>query len=164
MQRSWCLRRAERAGFFTLSILPEEVRRGLLEQWILGGGGTSSFFATESDTLLEFIASRLPDPSHQLTACRFEQATLRANQAVGFTPSDLELPLSRPSSMRYALRRGRYAATATFHGDPHEIIGALMNHRPLPAVSAEATTMLFGPGLERLCRVASPLEVALWRS
>ena len=32
----------------------------------------------EAEGLLEFIAGRLPDPSHELSACRFEQATLRA--------------------------------------------------------------------------------------
>jgi hypothetical protein len=31
-----------------------------------------------------------------------------------------------------------------------------------PVSSADATTMLFGPGLDRLFRVASPREVALW--
>jgi hypothetical protein len=111
VQRSWCVGRAARAGFFTLSILPEDLRRQLLDEWTDAGGGTSSFFAAEAEALLEFIASRLPNPSHELTACRFEQATLRANEhAIGFTPPDPEL-LSTPGC---TLRRGRFAGIAAF--------------------------------------------------
>jgi hypothetical protein len=160
VQRSWCVGRAARSAPLTLSILPKELRCRLLDQWTEAGGGTSSFFAIEGETFLEFIASRLPNPSHELTACRFEQATLRANeQAIGFTPQDPNLLLA-PGC---ALRRGRYAGMVAFHGESYAIIEALVKHQALPPVSADATTILFGPGLDRLCRVASPREVALWQ-
>jgi hypothetical protein len=160
VQRSWCVGRASRAAFLTLSILPRDLRRQVLDQWTEAGGGTSSFFAAEAEAFLEFIASRLPNPSHELTTCRFEQATLRAGeQAPGFTPPDPDLLLA-PTR---ALRRGRYAGMAVFHGEPCAIIEAVMKHHALPPVSADATTLLFGPGLDRLWRVASPGEVALWQ-
>jgi len=159
VQRSWCVGRAARAAPLTLSVLPQDLRRRLLDQWTEAGGGTSSFFAIEGETFLDFIASRLPNPSHELTACRFEQATLRANQqAIGFTPPDADLLLV-PGC---ALRRGSYGGMVVFHGEPHAIIEALEKHQALPPVSADVTTILFGPGLDRLCRVASPREVALW--
>src|SRR5215471_3609311 len=80
VQRSWCIGRTMNAGKLTLSILADDVRRPLLDAWTSSGGGTSSFFASEADALFDFIAARLRDPSHELAACRFEQATLRANE------------------------------------------------------------------------------------
>ncbi|MFY9727185.1 MAG: hypothetical protein WB579_06640 [Bryobacteraceae bacterium] len=159
VQRSWCVGRAERAGYLTLSILPEDLRRRLLDDWTEAGGGTSSFFAAEADAFLDFIASRLPHSSHELTACRFEQATLRANeQAIGYTPPDPDLL----QATQCALRRGRHAGLVAFYGEPHAIIEALVQHRALPPLSAAATAILFAPGLERLWRVASSRESALW--
>ncbi|MGD0666155.1 MAG: hypothetical protein ABSB23_01235 [Bryobacteraceae bacterium] len=159
VQRSWCVGRAERAGYLTLSILPEDLRRRLLDDWTEAGGGTSSFFAAEAEAFLDFIAGRLPHPSHELTACRFEQATLRANQqAIGFTPPGPD----RLQAPRCALRRGRHAGLVAFHGEPHAIIEALTQHQALPPVSAAATAILFAPGLEGLWRVASSREAALW--
>lgn len=159
VQRSWCVGRAARAGSLTLSILPEDLQRHLLDEWTEAGGGTSSFFAAEAEAFLDFIASRLPHPSHELTACRFEQATLRANeQAVGFTPPDPD----RLQAPRCALRRGQHAGLVAFYGEPHAIIAALIQHQTLPPMSAVATAILFGPGLEDLWRVASSREVALW--
>jgi hypothetical protein len=130
-------------------------------EWTESGGGTSSFFAAESEAFLEFIASHLPDPSHELTACRFEEATLRAGrQAAGFTPPNPDL-LPFP---RGFLRRGSSAGIVVFHGEPHAIIEALTKRQTLPPVSANTTAMLFGPGLEGLCRLASQREVELWRN
>lgn len=159
VQRSWCVGRASRAAPFTLSILPGDLSRRLLEDWIEAGGGTSSFFAAEAEGLLEFIASRLPDPSHELSACRFEQATLRASeQAIRFTPPALELLSSEGSTVR----RGRFGGVAAFHGRADAIIDALVKRRTLPAISPDVVTTLFGPGLDRLWRFASPREAVLW--
>lgn len=159
VQRSWCVGRTMNAGFLTLSILADDVRRPLLDEWTNSGGGTSSFFAAEADALFDFIADRLPDPSHELTACRFEQATLRANEKVaGFTPPEL-VRLDAPLC---ALRRGRYAGIVLFHGDPGAILNALLTRKRLPLISREVTAILFGPGLDRLWRPASVTEVELW--
>jgi hypothetical protein len=147
------------AGYLTLSILPHELRRRLLDEWTSSGGGTSSFFAAEADGLLDFIARRLPYPSHELTACRLEQATLRANDAAAlFTPPDL----ARLDAARCVLRRGRSAGIVFFHGRPDQILDALLEHSPLPPVSPQPTPVLFGPGLDRLCRPASLNDVDLW--
>lgn len=160
VQRSWCVGRSERAAALTLSILPEGVRRQLLDEWTEAGGGTSSFFASEADALLEFIASRLPDPSHELTACRFEQATLRAGEgATGFVAPDPKVLLASDC----ILRRGRFAGMATFYGQPDQVIRALSLQGLLPPLSSsEAIPVLFGPGLEGLWRLASSQEAALW--
>jgi hypothetical protein len=161
VQRSWCVGRAARAGFFTLSILPKDVRDEVLDAWTEAGGGTSSFFAAEAEAFLEFIAGRLPDPSHELTACRFEQATLRANERrKSFTPPDPDLL----ADSRCVLRRGRHAGMVAFYGDPHRIIEALVKHQPLPPAPSNVTTMLFGPGLAQSCRMASQREVAIWQT
>jgi hypothetical protein len=159
VQRSWCVGRAKRAGQLTLSILSEPLRRSLLEEWTESGGGTSSFFQAEAEALLNFIASRLPDPSHERSACRFEQATLRASSASeNFTPPDpdfVDLP-------GMELQRGRSATVVLFHGKPEAILEALLLHRPVPSIMPVGTPMLFAPGLEGLCRIASPREADLW--
>ena len=159
VQRSWCVARTMNGGSLTLSILPEDLRRTLLDEWTNAGGGTSSFFAAEADRLLDFIARRLPYPSHELTACRLEQATLRANDAAAlFTPPGS----ARLNAARCVLRRGRHAGIVFFHGEPEQILDALLEHNPLPPVSPHATPILFGPGLDRLCRPAELSEVELW--
>ena len=103
VQRSWCVGRAARAGYLTLSTFPVALRSALLDEWVNSGGGTSSFFAAEGDALLDFIANRLPDPSHELTLCRLEQATLRANDgAIDFRAPDAALidnPAGRPVAL-----------------------------------------------------------------
>ena len=159
VQRSWCVGRTLNAGFMTLSILADDVRRSLVDQWTNSGGGTSSFFDAEADALFDFIADRLPDPSHELTACRFEQATLRANEkAADFAPPEL-VRLDAPLC---TLRRGRHAGMMLFHGDPGPILDALWTRKPLPPVSPEVTAILVCPGLDRLWRLASVTEVRLW--
>lgn len=160
VQHSWCIGRAKKTGGLTLSILPPDDRKQLLEAWTRAGGGTSSFFAAEADAFLEFVACRLSDPSHELSICRFEQATLRANDG----QSTFSTSQSPPDSARSSLRRGRHAALVFFHGKPDEIMGALSNERPLPPMSAEVkAAMLFAPGIEQLCRPASSGEIAIWQ-
>jgi hypothetical protein len=160
VQRSWCVDRAVRAANLTLSALPPEVSSGLLDEWVNSGGGTSSFFAAEGEALLEFVASHLPDPSHELSLCQLEQATLRANEgARRFRPPDAAL-LDNP---KCRLRRGDWAGIVRFHGEPNQTLNALLEHRSLPPVSPQPEwTMLFGPGIDKLCRQASPSELALW--
>lgn len=161
VQRSWCIGRAKKAGGLTLSMLPAALRERLVDDWTGSGGGTSSFFLAEADAFLDFVAGRLADPSHELTICRFEQATLRANDGAGvFAARRCDAP--EPTSS--ALRRGRYAAMVFFHGVPDEIMSAAVEGRPLPALSPEAkAAILFAPGFAHLCRPASFGEIALWR-
>jgi hypothetical protein len=158
VQRSWCAGRAANAAKLTLSMLPADERRRLLGDWVNAGGGTPSFFAAEADAFLDFIARRLPDPSHTLTLCRVEQATLRASEGtLRFAvpdPSRLDAPAC-------ILRAGRYATLVRFHAEPRLLLAALEG-QPLPPVSRETTAVLFGPGLDGLSRLATGDEVALW--
>src|SRR5258706_13121004 len=63
VQRSWRDRRAVNAGLLALSTLQGDVRRRLLGAWIESGGGTATFFATETESRLDFISTDLPEPS-----------------------------------------------------------------------------------------------------
>jgi hypothetical protein len=160
VQRSWCVGRSKNAGYLTLSVLTEDVQKRMLDEWTDCGGGTSSFFAAETEAFLDFIAERLPDPSHELTACRLEQATIRASDgAAAFAAPDPAL-LEQPG---FVLRRGRYAGVVRFYGEPDRILNGLVNREGLPPVSAVAeVVMLFGPGLEQFCCSASVRQTDLW--
>ena len=158
VQHSWCARRAVNAGLLALSIMHDDARRRLLGAWIRCGGGTSSLFAAEADALLEFIAEQLPDPSPELAVCRFEQLTLRANDAASsFTAPDRPL-----FELRRIVRQGRHAGVVLFHGEPDMILNALWHRKPLPDFSPEVTPLLVAPGLKPLCRIASRHELELW--
>jgi hypothetical protein len=161
VQRSWCIDRAWRAGYLTLSILQPELRHHVLDEWANSGGGTSSFVAAEADRLLEFIANLLPDPSHELSACCLEQASIRANAGTVVFEAPDTTRLDRRESV---LQRSCFGGIATFHGEPDLIMTALLNREECPPIlSTIENVLLFGPGLERLCRPASSAEVALWK-
>src|SRR5215218_7798519 len=81
VQRSWCIARATKAAHLTLSLLPEEERERLLNEWVDSGSGTHSFFRVEADSFLDFLGRRLSDRSCEFTVCQFERATLRASDA-----------------------------------------------------------------------------------
>lgn len=154
IQRSWCVGRAGKAARLTLSVLPAEQARQLLEQWVNLGGGTSSFFAAEADAFLEFIARTLPDPSHARTICRVEQATLRASAGV---VEMVQPDLRRLAEPAGELRMGRYAALVPFYAEPRLLLGALEG-AALPPLSPKASWVLFAPGIENLFRGASDDE------
>lgn len=157
-QRSWCAGRAAKSAQLTLSLRPAEERQRLLDDWVNSGGGTPSFFTAEAAAFLEFLAERLPCPSHALTVCRVEQATLRARDgAIRFAVPDRSW-LDAPDRV---LRAGRYAALVPFHAAPHLLLAALEG-QPLPPISPTITPVLFGPGLPGLSRLATGEEMALW--
>jgi hypothetical protein len=138
IQRSWCEGRAAKAAHLTLSLLTEEHRNRLLEEWTNSGAGTSSFFEAEGDAFLEFLRSRLDDPSQALTICRIERATIRASgRAECFVKPDL----SRLDDTEWVVRSDRFAAILHCDTPPHLV--------------------LFAPGLERLWRAASREEADL---
>jgi hypothetical protein len=104
VQRSWCESRAANAAYLTLSILSDASRRAILDEWVRSGGGTASFFGSEAEGLLNFIAQRLPAPSRELNVCRFEQAVIRASiQSSGFRPPAL-------LDKAHEVRRARHAS------------------------------------------------------
>ena len=159
VQRSWCTGRAAKAAYLTLSILASEQREQLLEDWVRSGGGTQSFVGAESEAFLEFIASRLPKPSHELTICRMELAALRSNEgSLHFERPELSA-IDRPSCL---LLRGRYAGIVHFYAEPDRVLNALLKRESCPAISGDVTTLLFGPGLDRLHARASSMEAALY--
>jgi hypothetical protein len=159
IQRSWCLGRAEKSAHLTLSILPGDERRRLLDEWINSGAGTQSFYATEADSFFDFIIGHLSNPSHELTVCQLERATLRASNGTSNFAAPDPLRLNDPNC---PLRHGSYAGLVRFYAEPHRLLDSLQKHEPLPPLSSEVMTMLFGPGLEQLCRPASMAEVNLW--
>jgi hypothetical protein len=158
VQRSWCARRAVNAGLLALSILRDDTRRRLLDAWIHSGAGTSAFFAVEADALLDYIAEQLPDPSAELTLCRFEQLTLRANHRAGFFKAP-DRALFDPQRL---MRRAHHAGVLVFHGKPDLLLNALLQRKPLPGFSLEVTALLIAPGLQPLCRIATAHEKELW--
>jgi hypothetical protein len=158
VQRSRCARRTVNAGLLALSVLRDETRRRLLDEWIHSGAGTSSLFATEADALLDVIARQLPDPSPELSLCRLEQLALRANdKASSFKPPDR----ARLGPQRI-VGRAPHAGVVLFPGEPDLILSGLLRQKPAPAASVDLTALLVAPGLQPLCRVASDHERGLW--
>jgi len=159
VQRSWCAGRAAKAAFLTLSMLPDETRRQLLNDWTSLGGGTQSFVAAESAAFLEFISRHLENPSHEFTVCMLEMAALRANEGAQHFARPRPINLD---SQHCLLQRGNYAGLVRFHAQPQQLLDALMKKEPLPPMSSNATALLFGPGLDRLYRTASRNEVIVY--
>lgn len=126
VQHSWCSRRAVNEGLLTLSILRDDVRLSLLAAWMSSG-----------DTLLDFIARRLPDPSAALSVCRFEQLAQRAHSAA----RSFKAPDPALFDPRRLIQRGRDAGLASFQNEP---------------------SLLVAPGLQSLCRMACPQEKQIW--
>ena len=158
-QRSLCARRAANAAFLTLSILPDETRRLLLNQWVSSGGGTRSFVEAESGAFLHFISQHLTDPSHEFAVCMLELAALRASEGARHFERPNPFALD---SQECLLQRGHYAGLVRFHAQPQQLLDALMERGPLPPLSPNATSLLFGPGLDRLHRTASRSEVTVY--
>jgi len=160
IQRSWCESRAATGAQLTLSILPLAQRRELIREWVDGGGGTDSFFAFEAAAFLQFIAQRIPDPSHALSLCRLEQAVLRAEAvAAQFVPPDVAL-LDQPDCM---VRASPHAAFVAIFAELDQLLLAIEGQGPVPPLS-EPHMLLVAPGLPGLARPADTAEVALWRS
>jgi hypothetical protein len=96
IQRSWCRGRAAKSAILTLSILQVNLRDNILDEWILTGNSTGLFFTSDAVNFLEFIGQRLPDPSHALSICRFEQAVFRAS--LGELTFDRQSPCASENS------------------------------------------------------------------
>ncbi len=159
IQRSWCEGRAANAAALTLSILPLGQRRQIIEEWVSIGGGASSFFASEADAFLEFIARRLPEPSHELTVARLEQAVQRVSDAAAAFRLSHSAVLGAPE---IKLRRSKGAALVSFFAEPQRIFAALNGAEPLPPLSDRSYWVLCAPGLPGLFRSATVDEAALW--
>jgi hypothetical protein len=126
VQHSWCARRAVNEGLLTLSILRDDVRQSLLMAW-----------TRSTDSLLDFIAGHLPNPSAELAVCRFEQLAMRAHHAA----AGFKAPHPALFDPRRVLRRGGDAGLAAF---------------------PDGRALLVAPGMTSLCRIASPTEKRVW--
>jgi hypothetical protein len=161
IQRSWCVARAAKSAHFTLSLLPDEKRQALLDEWVDAGAGTNSFFDAEGESFLSFISKRLTDPSPELSVCQFEQATLTAsNGASSYTSPDL----SGLANTDRKLRHGRYAALVRLYVDPSLLIESMQTRKPLPPLSSDPLVLMFSPGLPQLCNAPSEEEIATWEA
>lgn len=158
VERSWGARRPVNAGLLALSTLQGDVRRRLLGAWMESGGGTASFFPAVADSLLDFIAEQLPDPSPELALCRVEQLTLHATQRA----STFEAPDSALLEPQRVVRQARHAGVVLFPGGSDLILSKLLQREPLPPGLRNATPLIVAPGLRPLCRMASPPEHELW--
>ena len=158
VERSWGARRPVNAGLLALSTLQGDIRRRLLCAYLESGGGTASFFASVADSLLDFIAEQLPDPSPELALCRVEQLTLRATHRA----SAFETPDPAILDPQRVLCQGRHAGVVLFPGGSDLILSKLLQREPPPALSRNARPLLVAPGLQPLCRLASPIEHHIW--
>jgi hypothetical protein len=158
VQRSWCKGRSAKAARLSLSVLDKDERRRLLDAWVNAGGGRSSFFASETDAFLNFIAERLPDPSHELTICRMEQGLIRAKGGLDGFDARRRLLTDLAD---WTVCRGHSASVVVFHAEPSVLLSAL-GKRPLPPLSPRAVAVVFAPGLDRLSRIATAAEVNVW--
>jgi hypothetical protein len=158
VQRSWCIARATKAAHLTLSLLPQEERERLLDEWIDSGSGAQSFFLVEADAFLDFIGRHLSDRSCELTVCQFERATLRASNGADHFIAPDPASLKNPNCF---LRRGSYAALVRFDTDPNSLV---QKHLPLAALFTAGLIVMFSPGLPELWHEASPEEVEIWNA
>jgi hypothetical protein len=161
IQRSWCIARATRAAQLTLSLLSQEERERLLDEWVDSGAGAQSFFRVEADSFLDFIGRHLLDRPRALTVCQFERATLRAsNGAADFVPPDVSF-LQKPDCF---VRRGSYAALVRFCNDPKGPPKLDQKREPLAELFAAGLIVMFSPVLPQLWHEPSTAEVELWET
>jgi len=166
IQESWCALRARSAARLTMAALPAAQRQDLLATWLARGGGTGSFFATETVAFLDFVASQLPPGSHLASICRMEQAAHRASHAArdgAATPSDASR-VGVPRDPAACVQRHPSASLVVFHAAPEAVLAAAFRGAPWPAHTDDAYALLFAPGLPALCRRAQPDEAAMFEA
>jgi hypothetical protein len=155
VRRSWCEGRSIMAVRAVLMLMPEIDRQRLVREYVDQGGGLAWFQATERESFLAFLASRLPDPSHALTICRMSQALAQAQRASSTFVAPEERAGIRP------VERSRHAALVWFYADPGTVMNAL-DSGELPPLGPPAHAFLFAPGIINLFRLATGAEAALW--
>lgn len=159
VRRSWCMGRTAGAAQLTLSLLTIEKRRSLVEDWVDAGGGAVLDVTSEAPAFLAFVARHLPNPSHELSVCRMEEAAYRASAAAAnFTRPALVLP----DEQDVPLRHGRGSMVVYFFADPRQLFPAITACSSLPPLGKKGFPHLFAPGLTTLRRAASGAEVRLW--
>jgi hypothetical protein len=151
-------RRAVNAGLLALSMLQADVRRRMVGAWMQSAGRIAPCFTGAEDSLIDFIAGTLPDPSPELALCRVEQLRLRAAH---FAPR-FEAPDAALLEPRRLIRQASHAGLVLFPAGCEAILSRLLSLRGLPVRGPVAAPLLIAPGLELLCRIASAIEHNLW--
>jgi len=159
IQRSWCESRAATVARQTLAAVSPDVREQMLHEWTAQGGGTSSFVESEADAFLEFIARRLPEPSHVLTLCRLEQAAYRA---ASMADACAPIPRSALARSKTLIKRSAHATLVPFYVEPARLFDALQDNAAIARDAAPVCHLLFAPGIPGVVRRASENEIALW--
>jgi hypothetical protein len=160
VQRSWCIGRTAGAARMTLSLLPLEQRRSLVEHWVDAGGGAALDVTSEAAAFLDFVAQQLPDPSHASSVCRMEEAAYRTSAAATSFISPAAALLDDPDA---TLCRGRAAALVDFFSEPRRLFATISAQQPLPPIGKRRFSFLFAPALPTLHRPATRAEARLWR-
>ncbi|HEX7645665.1 MAG TPA: hypothetical protein VF472_25960 [Burkholderiaceae bacterium] len=159
VQRSWCKGRARNAAYLTLSLLDEDERQRLLDEWVEAGGGIASFFAGEAIAFLDFLALHLHGRTHALSICRMEQAVHRANAA----GRDWQTAVAEHLRETTVIARAPHASLVEFYAEPEQLLHAVQAGAVLPQETPEPVVLLFGPELADLFERADQAEAALWR-
>lgn len=160
IQRSWCELRARSAARLTMTALPAELRHEIVAAWLARGGGTASFFATETHALLDFVATHLPPGSHLASICRMEQAAHRASAAARDFIATHTSVEALPSGAH--LQRHPAASLVRFRAPPAAVVAAALSGTAWPPLEDDGYALVFAPGLPAMCRSATPAEVALF--
>lgn len=159
VQRSWCIARATKAAHLTLSLLAQEERERLLDEWVNSGAGSQSFFAVEAESFLDFIGAYLSDRPCEFTICQFERATLRASSGADVFVVPNAASLQKPES---SLRRGNYASLVRFAADPDQWQSSVQKNELLTHLFSTGLIAMFSPGLQQLWHEPSSNELDLW--
>lgn len=160
IQRAWCALRTRSAARLTMTALPAELRHEIVAAWLARGGGTGSFFATETEALLDFVAARLPPESHLASICRMEQAAHRVSAAARDFIATYTSAEALPSGAY--LQRHPAASVVRFRALPAAVLAAAMSGSAWPPATDDSHALLFAPGLPALCRGATSDEVAVF--
>lgn len=159
IQRSWARYKSGEGAAFTLSCLSAAQRASLIEGWVELGGGTDLLIMREGHAFLDYIAEHLPNPSHELSICRMEQAIHLANGgAVSFTPLAVDAALAAP-----LLTKHPEATLVDFHTDPNALLECTQQQRPLPPVGAHTASWLIAPGVPGLVQFANIEQIRAMR-
>jgi hypothetical protein len=159
----WQNRRPVNAGLLALSALQGDMRRRLLGAWLKTGSapetGTASSVVDQTESLLDFIAARLNNPSPELALCRIEQLTRRAARHAGL----FEAPDPWLLNGQRWIRRAPTAGVVPFPAGFEHLLSRLLPVEALPARSLVPVPILIAPGSQPLCRIATVHENECWR-
>jgi hypothetical protein len=165
IQRWWRETKLGWTTSLTLAALGPERADAALKAYLEATPFASLFFTPEALGFLDFVASmsewrEWTDWPHVTEIARFERALLiakeAAQQAIDRPSGDGEIPSGARLSPHPA------AALLEFAAPPAELLGALVEGRSLPPVTATRFPVLVAPGLAYLWRPASADESRLF--